>query len=334
MRQPHFWNSVNIISVVLLPLSFVYNVLSKINLFIQSLFSYTPKCKVICVGNINIGGTGKTQVVLKLAHILAKNHFKICIVMQGYNGKLTNKNNATIIDINKHSSIDTGDEPLMIAKKLSDYKNINVIINKNKKIAIKRAEILNPDIIIMDDGMQNETVKKSTNICVVDGNIGFGNGFILPAGPLRESIKSGIKKSNAAIIIRSDENQTSKLLKDSNIQIFHGDIVPNLNYIKNNHKKIFAFCSIGRPDKFFKSMESIKLKPDKTLIFPDHYNYKNNDIKKIINKYSSEYDIFTTDKDYVKIPNKYKNYIKVFSVQLKIKDENKFLKFIFSLIKN
>ena len=334
MKQPHFWNSVNIISVVLLPLSFVYNVLSKINLFIQSLFSYTPKCKVICVGNINIGGTGKTQVVLKLAHILAQKNLKICIVMQGYNGKLSNQNYATVIDSNKHSSIDTGDEPLMIATKLSYYKNITVIINKNKKVAVKRAEKLNPDLIIMDDGMQNNTVKKLSTICVIDGRVGFGNGFILPSGPLRESIKSGIKKSNAAIIIRNDENQTSKLLKDSNIQIFYGDIVPNLNYIKNNHKKIFAFCSIGRPEKFFKSMGDIGLKPDETYSFPDHYNYTYYDIKNIINKYSVEYDIFTTDKDYVKIPNSYKKFIRSFSVELKIKDEDKFSEFIYSLIKN
>ncbi len=331
MQQPNFWNSVNLVAVSLLPLSFLYSIISKANLFIQSLSKYHPKTRVICVGNINIGGTGKTQVVLKLSEIFLKNGLKICIVMQGYNSKLAKKNYATIVDIKKHSATDVGDEPLMLASKLEKYENAKIIINNCKKTSIKFAEKLHPDIIIMDDGMQNESIKKHSSILVIDGQFGFGNYFTVPAGPLRESVKSGVKKVDAAIIIRKDSKLITQQLLDYSIPIFHGEIVPErYKFLKN--KKVFAFCAIGKPEKFFTSLKNCGIYPDETKTFSDHYMYTDCDIKNIIEKYAKKYIIFTTDKDYVKIPEHYKRYIKSFSIKLSIKEKN-FNNFVLSLIK-
>lgn len=331
MQQPRFWNDINLVAILLLPLSFLYSLLSKANLFIQSLFKYRSKVKIICVGNINIGGTGKTQVVLKLSEIFLSKKLKICIVMQGYKSKLSKENYATIVDLKKHSATVVGDEPLMIALKLAKYKNVNIIINNSKKLSVKCAEKFNPDIIIMDDGMQNESIKKYSSILVVDGNLGFGNKLTVPSGPLRESISSGMKKTDAVIIIRKDKKQIREILSKYNIPVFHGEIKSELQQ-RINDKKIFAFCAIGNPDKFFDSMRLHGFCPDKIKIFSDHHMYTERDIKNIIDTYSKNYIIFTTDKDYVKVPQRYKKYIKPFSVKLKITENDVFNKFVLSLI--
>jgi tetraacyldisaccharide 4'-kinase len=337
VKQPKFWNSVNVLSVVLLPLSFIYNAVSKINLLLQSFFVYSVQSdtKIICVGNVNVGGGGKTQVVLKLIDIFVKNNLRVCVVMQGYKGILSNAPLAALVDVKKHTAFDVGDEPFMVASKTAQC-CVNVIVNHSKKTAVKCAEKFSPDVIIMDDGMQNSTVKKHATICVVDGKFGFGNEFVMPAGPLRESVASGMHKSDAVIIVRSDEKNVRSIVSvHGQKNIFNSEIISDIDVKKlhKKNKKIFAFCAIANSEKFFNSVELSGLKISDKKVFSDHYMYTENDIKNIVEKYADNYSILTTDKDYVKISDAYKEFITPFSVALKIDDEKKFERFFLSIIK-
>ncbi len=340
MQQPRFWNSVNFISLALLPFAFLYNLVSKINLFLQGLFAYCSNKFVISVGNVNIGGTGKSQFVLSLVEKLSGCGLKVAVVMRGYNGKLSCSKNAVMVDSNIHSFFDVGDEALMIDLK----SNADVFINCNRKLCMNVIDKADYDVVVMDDAMQNNSVKKDFSVCIFDGVNGIKNGFVIPAGPLRESLYTGVKKSDAFIIVRDDKtNLKQKLIKNNvdNKNIFNADIISDFNFDKTKfdfNSNIVAFCSIGEPEKFFHSLKKFGFKNIDEVVFSDHYNYSELDIQNIINssvdKYGNDVLILTTDKDYVKIPLKYRNFIKNFSVKLDIMNFDSLIKTILQKIKS
>ena len=315
---PNFWKKNNnifekIIINFLIPLIFLYLIISKV-------IKKNKKkvgIPVICVGNINAGGSGKTPFVIYLTNLLKKK-INIHIVTRGYLGKL---NGPIKVDKNKHTFKDVGDEALILSQSATTW------VSKNKYEGALMATLDGADLIILDDGLQNNSLYQDLKIMIVDGGFGFGNELILPAGPLRESINSGLKKSDVLILFNKDENNIKEKIKKK-IPVFHINSEIN-KYEKVKNKKIIGFSGIGRPEKFLDSLRKKKLNIIKFFPFPDHYNFSKEKINYLIN-YAKKNNstLVSTLKDEQRIDAKQRKKILFLNLELKLKEKDFFINFL------
>ena len=288
MQAPQFWNKSDWLSKLLFPLGCLYAGITALRLK-----THKPTkvgVPVICIGNLTAGGSGKTPTAISIASIMQQNHRKPGFITRGYGGKLQN----VIVDSSIHSAVDVGDEPLLLARQAP------VAVNHRRDQAAQLIIKEGADMIIMDDGFQNPSLYKDKSLLVIDGAAGLGNLYPIPAGPLREFFSAGIKRADALIILGEDVHHIADLTPD--LPIFKGKVTPNTQNIKFP-KKVLAFAGIGRPQKFFQSLQDCGADIIKTYSFPDHHFYTENELKSLIQealKYDA--DIFTTSKDMVKIP--------------------------------
>ena len=310
------WYNKNVVftflSMLLLPFSFLYFLIFYIKqtLTIENKFT-TP---IICFGNINIGGTGKTSTLLSLLPELIKVKPKLVILLRGYKGTIKSIHK---VDPNHDTALTVGDEALLYANSFKTF------ISSNRSKAIK--EIIkseNPDLIILDDGFQDKRIRKNKNIILINGNRGLGNGLLLPSGPLREIALLALKKTDIIILIGEDhtnfksryQNQINK--KD----LFKGKIVSLEN---GQNKNFLAFSGIGNNESFFNTLEKNNYNLVKKLSFPDHYQYNKKEIEGIIST-AKQNDLIpiTTEKDINRISATLKNQIKYLKIQIEIDNKN------------
>ena len=273
MKTPKWFLKRNIISYALCPLSLFYYAGSRLVFNMRKKREYVSRRPVICFGNILAGGVGKTPVVRNVAK-----WFDAPVVMRGYK---KSKETGCIGDEAKMLSNDG------ILVHVGDRKSNLVLLNKQKS----------KTPIIMDDGFQNSSIKKDVSILVFDENIGFGNGFILPAGPLREP-KSAIRRADAIIVIKN-KNVAKDFALPTNIPIFYAHNKEICPYDENTNVVVFA--GIGYPEKFFKN---VRVNIVEKRAFPDHYQYTDSDIKDLI-KLATDKNakLLTTEKDWVRLPD-------------------------------
>ena len=303
-KKPNFWDEkLSLFSYLLLPLTFFIKIKNFLNDRKKKFFS--KKLKTICVGNIYIGGTGKTPTTIKLFNLLKKI-----------------KPTATA----KKYYPSQKDEEILLKEK-----TIFLTAN-NRKDILKRAIKKKIEVVIFDDGLQDSKIDYDVKIVCFDSQTAVGNGLLIPAGPLRENLKK-IKKYDAVLIKYDSQKPVSliKLLKEYSpkIKIFtSGFKITNIKKINKNDKYLI-FSGIGNPKSFEKILKNNKFKIIDKEIFPDHYTYTDKDLSNIV-KRAKKYNasILTTEKDYVKIPPKYKRYIKYLKLKLIIHNEQKFMKFI------
>ena len=275
--KPFFWNKPNnIISLILLPITF----LVLIFIVLKKKFTKTKKFKIpiLCIGNIYIGGTGKTPLSIDIANELKSLGKKPVIIKKFYK--------------------DHEDEHLLIKKR-----EIPLLSEKDRTRSIVLAE-KNFDIAILDDGFQDYEIKKDLNILCFNNKQLIGNGYVFPSGPLRESLSS-IKKAQIAVI-NGEKNLIfeTKLKKiNPDLKIFYSKYkLMNQEELKN--KNILAFAGIGNPENFFDLLIENRLSVKKTIAFPDHYNFKRNEILEIIRQAKERnYTVLTTEKDFFRIKN-------------------------------
>lgn len=319
MKAPSFWfDKKSFWSIFLKPLGEIYHFLS----WISKIFSKTQKVTipVICIGNLTLGGAGKTPTSIKIAELLIANGYRVSFLSRGYKGKIKKP---TKVNLKKHTYTETGDEPLLLAKTAPTW------ISKNrKKGALEIVKENKTDIIILDDGFQNTSIYKDLSIIVVDGPVGFGNECIFPAGPLRQSLSSGINKADIFLIIGNDTKLVQdRFFKDKNT--FLGKIETSLPKYFSSDKKYIAFAGIGRPKKFFDSLKTHKINTIKEISFPDHYSYKKRDIEQLINiSKQTGTSFITTTKDHVKLPSFFKKQIEVVSMAITIDNEKALIKYL------
>lgn len=305
--KPKFWDKdkLNFFALTLLPISFTLQILIKIkNIFIMSKTTSIP---VICVGNIYIGGTGKTPTSIHLDMILKKLGKKVVIIKKNYSNQ--------------------ADEQMLIKKNSS-----SLISAKNRFLGVVQAVKEGYDLVILDDGLQDKTLFKNLNIVCFNEKQLTGNGLTLPSGPLRESLNS--LKKYQIVIINSTKNYKLKKFEEkiknisNKINIYYSKYVPDpLKIKKFRDKKILSFAGIGNPKNFFDLLEKNKLNIVKKISFPDHYNYSKNEIKNLIISAKKEgLQIVTTEKDYLRIKNFQFKEIDYLSVSLKIHNENLLIK--------
>ncbi len=268
---------------------------------------YRSKIPVICVGNIFIGGTGKTPLSIYIYDLLKKKRFKPAIVRKFYSS---------------HK-----DEINFTKSRVNQF-----FYDKKRILSISKAETLKNNVIIMDDGLQDISIIKDLNIVCFNSSDLIGNGLLLPAGPLREQL-SNINNFQIAVINGKRNIVFEKKLKSisDNIQIYQSKyVVKNLKKFKG--KKILAFAGIGNPESFFNLLRENGLKVKKEISFPDHYNYTKKEIENLISQAKNKgLTLLTTEKDFFRIKRPGLKKINYVSVDLKILNYKSFEK---ELLKN
>ena len=307
MKTPVFWSQKkSILSLFLIPLSYVWLLASFLNRKSEKKFNIP----IIKIGNVVAGGAGKTPTVISLSQKLINSKINVHIILKGYKSSAKKS-----IQVNNelHTYKEVGDEALICSAIAPTW------VGKNRSESINNAINNGADLVILDDGLQDESIVSNLNIIVFNGYQGIGNGRIIPAGPMRESIDKAIKKSHLALIIDKDINNISNLISNT-IPIVNSNLIIEDQYINNfKNKNVIAFCGIGYPNKFFKSLEEIGCNILFSKSFPDHYEYSEKDIK-ILFKKSQELGalLITTEKDHIKIMENYKNRIYYFPIRIEL----------------
>ena len=294
--KPIFWNQsgFNFFSFILTPLSIITFLVNFLKTFIKKKkFS----SKTICVGNIYLGGTGKTQLVIELNNILKKN-YKVSVIKKLYENQL--------------------DEQKLLKNKT------NLILVKNRANEINDIKNIK-SVLIFDDGLQDKSISYDLSIVCFSSINGIGNGKLLPAGPLREQLSQLNKYDIVFINGNKNKKLESKIrLNNKDIKIFYGKYFLKNKKQFSSKSNYLAVCGIGTPENFFDLLRQNKINIKKKIIFPDHFQYRLSDVKnlKSIAK-KNKLKIITTEKDFMKF-KKFKNFdIEYTSVILKINNLNK-----------
>ena len=301
INKPKFWDQkkISLISIFLFPLSLV----TLLVVFFKKKFLFIKyfRTPIVCVGNIYIGGTGKTPTSILLGKELLNQGLKSVIIRKYY------KNHQ--------------DEYNQIR---SSFKNL--IINKNRYDGIKEAEKNDYDIVILDDGLQDYRIKKNLEIVCFNENQLIGNGLVIPAGPLRENLNA--LKNVGIVLINGNKNPhfEEKLLKiNKKLEIYYSYYKPeNLEIFKNQNLLVLA--GIANPENFFQLLEKYNLKVKEKLVFPDHYRFSESEIQKIVQEADrKKLKIIMTEKDFFKINNFKIRKIDYLRVSLQIYDKEKLI---------
>ncbi len=301
-KKPKFWDNsrLSFWSIILYPLSLLFLFGSSLTKFLKIKNKFS--IPIICVGNIYIGGTGKTPLALEIFEIIKSIGKNPAFVKKGYDYLY--------------------DEIQMLEKKGKTYSN------KNRKEAINSLISDNYDVAILDDGFQDLSIEKDFSILCFNSRQLLGNGFLIPSGPLRENLNS-IKRADCILINGNRnidfENKISKINKS--VKIFYSKYkIKNEENFKN--KEIIAFAGIGNPENFFHLLKENNINIKKTYSFPDHYSYSENDFNKIIENENIKF--VTTEKDYLRMNNEQKQRCDFVKIELEIKNKNELI----NLIKN
>lgn len=303
LKKPSFWDKqISILSYLLLP----FTIFVTVNNFLNSKKKkyLSKKLKTICVGNIYVGGTGKTPTTIKLYDLIKK---------------IKNASTAKKYYLNQQ------DEEILLKRKTK------FLTASSRKSILKLAEKKNIEVLIFDDGLQDNQIDYNFKFVCFDGDLGIGNGLLLPAGPLRETINS-LKKYDVVFIKKGNNlNNLIKLIEKHNkrIKIFITDYKVSKFSKFNRSKKYLIYSGIGNPHSFAKILKQNKVKIVDKIIFPDHHSYSNQDFNFILNKAKqNNAEIITTEKDYVKVPKELQKKIKFLKVNLIIHNEKKLIKFL------
>jgi len=291
MRAPEFWTRPNGPGKFLAPLGCAVAAVARLRRRMSS--PWRSPVPVICVGNLVAGGAGKTPVALALGVLLLEQGRHIHFLSRGYGGRLTGP---VRVDPARHTARDVGDEPLLLAEIAPCW------IARNRVDGAKAAIAAGADIIVMDDGFQNNALVKSLSLLVIDGGYGFGNGLVMPAGPLREPVAEGLARADAAIIMAPDTRGVAALLGDANLPVLLARLAVLPSAERLAGRKVVAFAGIGRPEKFFATLEELGCILVERYGFADHHNYSVEEIMLIAETADAAEAVpVTTAKDYARL---------------------------------
>ena len=306
LKKPSFWDlqKPNFLSYLLIPFSLPIIIRNFLFQFLKK--EKSSKIKTICVGNIYLGGTGKTPLTIKISEILNQLNIKVATVKKNYSNQK--------------------DEELLLKQKTS------LIIADSRKSAIYQGINQNYEVLVFDDGLQETKIDFNIKLVCFKSKNWIGNGQLLPAGPMREKVSS-LKRFDAVFLNGSSndfekiENQIRNVNLD--IKIFK-TFYKILNIKKYNlESKYLIFSGIGNPSDFKDILLENKFDVVREIVFPDHYDYNLNDFKKIQSIASDEkLKILTTEKDFMKIPEQFKKDIDFLAIELVIQDEKKLIELL------
>ena len=301
--KPKFWETKNFISFILYPLSGITSVINSTKkLGIVKNF----EIKTICIGNIFVGGTGKTSLAIEINELLKKK-FRTVFIKKNY------KNQLDEINLLKNKG--------KIVSSTSRENALLTAVNKKYQVAI------------LDDGLQQKNINYDLKIACFNSEYALGNEYMLPAGPLRENLDV---VKNYDLIFLNGEKKNNKLLSklksiNKNLKIFEGKYKP-LNLKKFNlTKKYLMFCGIGNPHEFEQTLIKYKFNLSRKIIYSDHYKLSNIDFKRLIDNAKKEnLVLITTEKDFFRLNKSQRKNVKFLKIELEIKDKKNLKKILMS----
>jgi tetraacyldisaccharide 4'-kinase len=290
MRAPEFWQekdyTAKFAAMVLAPIGWIYG--ATVAWKAKHAHAYHSSAKVVCVGNLSAGGTGKTPITIAITQALERRKRRTVILSRGYGGKMRGP---AFVDLAHDTFDETGDEALLLAGAAP------VIVSRDRAAGAKHAERELADVIVMDDGFQNFTLAKDFSIVVVDAQTGFGNGRIIPAGPLREKVAQGLARANAVILV----GDGAPALPGFTGPVLRARLVP-VDVLGLSGTRVLAFAGIGRPEKFFATLRSLGAQIVEAREYADHHAYTASEFARLRAKAkAADAELVTTEKDFVRL---------------------------------
>ena len=311
MQAPEFWQTRNLTSTLLAPLGWIWAAGAMIR---AGRSGRRVRVPVICVGNLSAGGVGKTPVAAAIARLLPGAHF----LSKGYGGSETGP---VLVDPQEHTYHQVGDEPLLLSEVAPCW------VAKDRVAGAEAAARAGARCLIMDDGFQDPSIVKDLSLLVVDGAVGFGNGRCMPAGPLREPISVGLKRADAVIILGEDRQGIEDRVMP--LPVIRAWLEPEAEASALAGRKVVAFAGIGRPAKFFRTIEHCGGTVAEAYAFPDHHPYHVNELSELQRAASAQNAILlTTAKDFVRLPLHFRDQLAVLNMDVAWEDEGALLRLL------
>ncbi len=306
MRAPEFWSGGGggLAPILLSPFSALYAAATARRMAHPGWHAPVP---VICCGNATAGGAGKTTVALDLGRRLGNRGIGAHFLLRGYGGRIKGP---ARVDTAQHDSTAVGDEALLLAAERPTW------VAADRGGGAKAMIAAGAQAIVMDDGLQNPTLDKDLSLLVIDGSYGFGNGRVIPAGPLREPVAAAAARCNAAVMVGEDETGALAQLPPG-LPVLHARLKPGPEAELLAGQPVFAFCGIANPRKFFATLQEAGAFLAGRQAYADHYPFDEGDLRDLLAEADSlRATPVTTRKDFVRIPPAFRNRVTVVTVQL------------------
>ena len=294
MREPAFWwREAGLAAGLLAPLAAVYGAVASARLARRGAGAAAP---VICIGNLTIGGAGKTPLALTLARLLKAAGDAPMLLSRGYGGRLPGP---LRVDPARHRAADVGDEPILLAGIAPTF------VARDRVKGAEAAVAAGASVIVMDDGFQNPSLQKNFSVLVVDGRRGIGNGRVVPAGPLRAPLTAQLARADALVVVGASNGGAcvTAAARGRGVPVFHASLVPDAAVAAAlAGTRVIAFAGIGDPEKLFATLTGAGIAIAATRSFPDHHRYAPAEARMLCEQADREaLTLVTTEKDLVRM---------------------------------
>jgi len=313
MRAPEFWKSRGPLARLLSPLGTLYG--ASVAWKAKHAASFDPGIPVICVGNLTAGGSGKTPIAIAVAEALRQRGHKPFFLTRGYGGS----EKGPALASRAHSATVMGDEALLLAR------SAQTVVARDRAAGAKFAIEKGATALVMDDGHQNFSLRKTLSLVVVDAQTGFANGFQIPAGPLREPVHHGLARADAVILV----GDGSPNLQGFTAPVLRAHLVADASAFVG--KPVFAFAGIGRPEKFVATLESSGALVMGSCFFADHHPYEEAETDQL-KMIAGDAMLVTTEKDFVRLTTAQREGIRVLKVAARFDDAAAFGRLLDSVL--
>ena len=312
MNAPTFWQSGGVIPTLLAPISSLYGVLSARRR--RAAKPWRAPVPVVCVGNLVAGGAGKTPVAIAIANRLTARGRRPHLLSRGHGGR---ERGPLQVEPGRHDALAVGDEPLLLAAAAPTW------IARDRAAGARAAVESGAGAIVLDDGFQNPSVAKDLSFLVIDGGYGFGNGRLIPAGPLREPVAEGLARADAVVLLGEDRVGISAELPAAT-PVLSAALKPDEGAAVLRYRPVVAFAGIGRPEKFFATLDSLSCELLGRHSFADHHRYHDHEILVLADKATKLGALLvTTAKDHARLPDHLRALVTVVDVAVTWQDEDR-----------
>ncbi len=313
MRPPAFWGGApsapGLVAHLLGPLAWIWAAVTRRRMARPGVRVGVP---VICVGNLTVGGAGKTPTVAALLGMLAARGVAAHVVSRGHGGSLAGP---LRVDAARHTARDVGDEPLLLAALAP------VWIGRDRVAAARAAAAAGARALVLDDGFQNPGLAKDLSIVVIDAGYGFGNGRVMPAGPLREPVAAGLARADLVLALGDPARLRADWPDLARVEVIEAALRPLATGMDWAGLRAFAFAGIGRPEKFFATLRGLGAEVVATHAFADHAVYDPRMLARLAHDArAAGAQLVTTEKDAVRLPLGFRARVLVVPVRLEIAD--------------
>ncbi len=305
MRAPEFWRRGGLVPALLTPLSWCFDGVGVVRRTVVR--PHRVGRPVICVGNLVAGGAGKTPVALALGDEFMAQGRAVHFLTRGYGGRASGP---LRVDDRRHDAVEIGDEALLLAARAPTW------VAADRVAGAEAAVEAGADVVIMDDGFQNPSLAKDLSVVVIDGDYGFGNGRVMPAGPLREGVAAGLRRAQAVVVMGGGV-EWEQYLAPHGVAVLHAALEPEPDCAALAGKRVLAFAGIARPEKLTATLKAMGCEVVESKGFADHHPYDADEVMTLVEQASRLHAVpVTTAKDHVRLPAEAKPMVDVLRVRL------------------